>query len=226
MKEQEIKKFICEIGKRVWERNMVAANDGNFSVKLENGDILCTPTGVSKGFMTPDMICKINSSGELLESDKIHKPSSEIKMHLRVYKRRSDVKAVVHAHPMYATSHAISGVPLNKQIIPESTILLGEVPLAKYGLPSTNEIPNSIEPFLDDYDAVLLENHGALTWGTSLNDAYFKLEGLEFYAQLNFVSSILGNGEVNELSNYEVNRLMEIRTQMNILGRHPFIKNK
>ena len=97
--ENVIREQMCDIGRRVWQRGMVAANDGNFSVKISENEILCTPTGVSKGFMTPEMICKVDGEGNLLQSDGIHRPSSEVKMHLRIYKRRPDVKAVVHAHP-------------------------------------------------------------------------------------------------------------------------------
>src|SRR5690625_3161780 len=142
-------------------------------------------------------------------------------MHLRVYNRRPDVNAVVHAHPMYATSHAIVGIPLTKHIMPESTIFLGEVPIARYGLPSTAEIPDSIEPFLDTHDAVLLENHGALSWGADLTNAYFKMEGLEFYAQLSFLTQLLGGPR--ELRAAEVQRLLELRKQMNAPGKHPCI---
>jgi len=105
--EQALRNQMCQIGQRVWQKGMVAANDGNFSVKIGDNDVLCTPTGVSKGFMTPEMICKVDLQGNVLESDGIHRPSSEIKMHLRVYQRRPDVNAVVHAHPMYETSFAI-----------------------------------------------------------------------------------------------------------------------
>ncbi len=221
MVEYEIRNQMCDIGKRVWNRGMVAANDGNFSVKISENEILCTPTGVSKGFMTPDMICKIDLDGNILQTDGIHSPSSEVKMHIRVYNRRPDVNAVVHAHPMYATSHAIAGIPLNKQIMPESTIALGEVPIARYGLPSTSEIPDSIEPFLDNHDAVLLENHGALTWGVDLTTAYFKMEGLEFYAQLSFIAEMLGGAK--ELPPLEVQRLINLRKKMNASGKHPYI---
>jgi L-fuculose-phosphate aldolase len=219
--EFEIRKQMCDIGQRVYNRGMVAANDGNFSVKVGPNEILCTPTGVSKGFMTPNMICKVDLEGNVLKSDGIHKPSSEIKMHLRVYKLRPDVKAVVHAHPMYATAHAIAGIPLNKQIMPESTIFLGEVPIAKYGLPSTPEIPDAVEPFLGSHDAVLLENHGALAWGVDLLSAYFKLESLEFYAELSYRSQMLGGAR--ELPTKEVDRLIELRRNMNIPGKHPCI---
>ena len=160
--ELEIKQEMCETGRRVYNRGMVAANDGNFSVKLSDDEFLCTPTGVSKGFMTPEFICKVNAKGEVLEANEGFRPSSEVKMHMRIYEKRPDVKAVVHAHPMYATSFAIAGKPLMDPIMPEAVISLGGVPLAKYGTPGTMEVPDSIEGFLDDYDAVLLENHGRM----------------------------------------------------------------
>lgn len=219
--ERELRQLMCDIGRRVWDRGMVAANDGNFSVKISENEILCTPTGVSKGFMTPDMLCKVDLEGNVIDSDGIHRPSSEVKMHLRVYSRRPDVNAVVHAHPMYATSFAIRGVPLTKQIMPESTLSLGEVPVAKYGLPSTPEIPDSIEPFLDTHDAVLLQNHGALAWGKDLWTAYYKMEALEFYAQLLFLTELMSGPK--ELPEHEVERLLELRKAMNMPGRHPFI---
>ncbi|MGL4738507.1 MAG: class II aldolase/adducin family protein [Cellulosilyticaceae bacterium] len=219
--EFEIRKQMCEVGQRVYNRGMVASNDGNFSVKIGPNEILCTPTGVSKGFMTPNMICKVDMEGNVLKTDGIHKPSSEIKMHLRVYKCRPDVNSVVHAHPMYGTAHAICGIPLNKQIMPESTIFLGEVPIAPYGMPSTPEIPDAIEPFFGSYDAVLLENHGALSWGADLMGAYYKMEGLEFYAQLSYVTQMMGGPK--ELPNNEVQRLVELRKGMNLPGKHPSI---
>ena len=169
--ELDIKKEMCEIGKRVYDRGMVASNDGNFSVKLNDNEYLCTPTGVSKGFMTPEYICKVDAKGNILEANEGFRPSSEIKMHMRIYEKRPDVKAVVHAHPMYATTFAIAGKPLMEPIMPEAVIFLGGVPLAKYGTPSTMEIPDAVEEFLEDNDAVLLENHGALTYSDSLLNA-------------------------------------------------------
>ncbi|MBR2045971.1 MAG: class II aldolase/adducin family protein, partial [Agathobacter sp.] len=133
MTEYEIKQLMCDIGKRVWEKGMVAANDGNFSVKLNDNEFLCTPTGVSKGFMTPEYICKVDAQGNVIEANEGFRPSSEVKMHMRIYEKRPDVKAVVHAHPIYATAYAIAGKPLDKPIMPEAVIFLGEVPLAKYG---------------------------------------------------------------------------------------------
>ena len=176
--EYEIKEEMCEIGRRVYNRGMVAANDGNFSVKLSEDEFFCTPTGVSKGFMTPDYICRVDGMGNVLEANEGFRPSSEVKMHMRVYKERPDVGAVVHAHPMYATTFAIAGIPLMEPIMPEAVIALGGVPLAKYGTPSTAEVPDSIMPYLQQYDSVLLENHGALTYSDTLLNAYHKMESL------------------------------------------------
>jgi len=150
MTEAEIKQQICDIGKRIYDRGMVASNDGNISVKISENEFLCTPTGVSKGFMTPEYICKIDSDGKVLEANEGFRPSSEIKMHLRVYKERPDVKSVVHAHPMYATSFAIAGIPLVDPIMPEAVISLGAVPIAEYGTPSTEEIPDAVSKYLQD----------------------------------------------------------------------------
>lgn len=217
--EYTIKKEMCEIGKRVYDQGMVAANDGNFSVKLNDNEFLCTPTGVSKGFMTPEYICKVDAKGQVIQANKGFRPSSEIKMHMRVYKERPDVQSVVHAHPLYATSFAIAGIPLTQPIMPEAVITLGCVPLAKYGTPSTEEIPDAISEYLQYFDAVLLENHGALAYSDSLLSAYHKMESLEFYARLLYQANVLGGPK--ELNEAQVQRLYEIRRQFGLSGKHP-----
>ncbi|MDP4119108.1 MAG: class II aldolase/adducin family protein [Bacillota bacterium] len=217
--EYEVKKQICDIGKRIYNRGMVAANDGNISVKISDNEFLCTPTGVSKGFMTPDYICKVDAAGKVIQANAGFKPSSEIKMHMRVYKQRPDVKSVVHAHPSYATSFAIAGIPLTQPIMPEAVIALGCVPIAPYGTPSTEEIPDAVEKYLQYYDAVLLENHGALTFSDSLLNAYHKMESVEFYAELLYKANQLGGPK--ELSKAQVERLYEIRRQFGLKGKHP-----
>lgn len=217
--EYEIKKQICDIGKRIYNRGMVAANDGNISVKISDNEFLCTPTGVSKGFMTPEYICKVDAEGKVIQANPGFKPSSEIKMHMRVYKKRPDVKSVVHAHPSYATSFAIAGIPLTQPIMPEAVIALGCVPIAPYGTPSTEEIPDAVEKYLQYFDAVLLENHGALTFSDSLLNAYHKMESVEFYAELLYKANQLGGPK--ELSKSQVERLYEIRRQFGLKGKHP-----
>lgn len=220
--ELEIKQEMCEIGRRVYNRGMVAANDGNFSVKLNEHEFLCTPTGVSKGFMTPEFICKVNEKGEVLEVNEGFRPSSEVKMHMRIYEQRPDVNAVVHAHPMYATTFAIAGRPLMDPIMPEAAIFLGGVPLAKYATPSTMEVPDSIQEYLQDYDAVLLENHGALTFSDTLLNAYYRMESVEFYARLMYQAEMLGGPKI--IPPEKVEELYEIRRNMNLPGKHPAMR--
>ena len=199
--EYEIKKEMCEIGRRVYNRGMVAANDGNFSVKLNDHEFLCTPTGVSKGFMTPEYICKVDENGNVLQANKGFRPSSEIKMHLRVYKERPDVKSVVHAHPLYATTFAIAGIPLTQPIMPEAVIALGCVPIAEYGTPSTMEIPDNLEKYLPYFDADM------------------KMESVEFYAQLLYQSKLLGGPK--EFDKENIKKLYEIRRKFGMPGKHP-----
>ena len=190
-----------------------------FSVRISENEVLCTPTGVSKGFMTPDYICKVDLDGNVLQANKGFRPSSEIKMHLRVYKERPDVKSVVHAHPLYATTFAIAGIPLTQPIMPEAVIALGCVPIAKYGTPSTVEIPDAVSEHLQYFDAVLLENHGALTYSDSLLNAYHKMESVEFYARLLWQTMQIGGPQ--ELNKEQVEKLYEIRRQMGLSGKHP-----
>jgi len=219
LNEYEIKKQICDVGRRMYDRNMVAANDGNISVKLNDNEFLCTPTGVSKGFMTPEFICKVNAKGEVIQANGKYKPSSEIKMHMRVYEKREDVGSVVHAHPNFGTAFAIAGIPLTQPIMPEAVIALGCVPIAEYGTPSTVEIPDNLEKYLPHYDAVLLESHGALTWSVDLMSAYMKMESLEFYAELLYKSKMLGGPK--EFDKDQIAKLYEIRRQMGLPGKHP-----
>ena len=186
----EIKKEICEIGRRIYNNGFVAANDGNISVKVNDNEFYCTPTGVSKGFMTPDMIIRIDGTGKKIEG-KLN-PSSEIKMHLRVYRERPDVNAVVHAHPPTATAFTVAGLPMDKYILPEAVLVLGDVPTCDYGTPSTEEIPDSLMPYIQNHDAFLLKNHGALTVGNTLTKAFFVMEEVEFNAKISAIAYQLG----------------------------------
>ncbi|MGB4140027.1 MAG: class II aldolase/adducin family protein [Limnochordia bacterium] len=181
-KYARLKEDIVEVGRRIYNLGFVAANDGNISVRVGDDEILTTPTGVSKGFMTPDMIIRVDMAGNKLEGEL--KPSSELKLHLEVYKQRPDVRAVLHAHPPVATAFAVAGIPLDKPVLPEIVISLGRIPIAKYATPSTEELPASVRPYLEDHDAVLLENHGALTVGSNLFNALFKMEQIEHFAKI------------------------------------------
>jgi L-fuculose-phosphate aldolase len=211
--DNEAKEMICEIGRRVYNRNYVAANDGNISVKVGPDEIWTTPTGVSKGYMTPDMMVKMDLSGQVLSGNM--KPSSEVKMHLRVYNENPEVNAVVHAHPPVATSFAIAGIPLDKPVLPEAIVLLGTVPVAPYALPGTQEVPDSIAPYCKTHNAVLLANHGALTWGRDLMEAYFRMESLEHYATILMYSNNILK-KANELNGSQIADLIKIRESMGI----------
>ncbi|HWR08630.1 class II aldolase/adducin family protein [Sporomusa sp.] len=219
MSENEVKQQICQIGKRMYDSGFVAANDGNITVKLSGGELITTPTGVSKGFMTPEMLIKVDMEGNVLMANDTWQPSSELKMHLRVYKDRPDVRSVVHAHPPYATTFAIAHMPLNKPLVAEAVVALGCVPVAEYGTPSTNEIPEAVAGYLEQFDAVLLANHGALAWGADLVTAYHKLESVEFYAKLTFLSMQLGRAQ--ELSITQIEKLYALKKQAAPAGRLP-----
>jgi L-fuculose-phosphate aldolase len=219
--QSALREHICAIGRRLYQREMGAANDGNISVRLDAERLLCTPTGISKGFMAPDGLCLIDNDGALLAADG-SRPSSEIRMHLQIYKQRPDVRAVVHAHPIYATVHAVCGKPLARQIMPEATLLLGEVPIAPYATPSTRALPDSITGYLQRYDALLLENHGALAYGTDLENAWFKMEALEHYAKIVYLAAQYGGA--HEFAQAEIDKLVALRqTRFRLPGRHPFV---
>ncbi len=219
---EQIKQEICEIGKKIYDLGFVAANDGNISVKVSENEFYCTPTGVSKGYMTPDMIIKVDAEGNKLEGTL--NPSSEIKMHMRVYRERPDVNAVVHAHPPIATAFTVAGVPMNEYILPEAVLTIGDVPTCTYGTPSTMEIPDSLMPYIQEHDAFLLENHGALTVGNTLQRACFTMEEVEFNAKINFYARQLG--AVKEIPDNQMEKLMDLRRAFNLPGKHPGFKKK
>lgn len=215
MSDFEAKKAIIEIGKRMYLKGFVAANDGNISCRISDTALWTTPTGVSKGYMTQDMMVKVDLSGEILSGNR--KPSSELKMHLRVYEENPDVMAVTHAHPPVATSFAIAGISLDKAILPEAVVQLGTVPIARYATPGTSEVPDSIAPFCRTHNGVLLANHGALSWGKDIFEAFFRLESMEYYATiLMYTGNIIG--KQNELSSDQVNELIHIRHKLGILS--------
>ncbi|WP_032120497.1 class II aldolase/adducin family protein [Clostridium amazonitimonense] len=222
MNEKEIREQICDICHKMWQLGWVAANDGNVSVKIDEDTFLATPTGISKSFMSPDKIVKINSKGEILEAKDGYKPSSEIKMHLRCYEERDDVGAVVHAHPPTATGFALAHRNMDTYSLVECVISVGSVPIAKYGTPSTDEVPNAIAPYLPEHDVILLENHGALTVGKDLLTAYYRMETLELWAKTSLVAQLLG--EERELSKENIDRLISMRSAYKVSGKHPGYK--
>ena len=219
----ELKEQICDICHKMWQLGWVAANDGNVSVKLDDGNFLVTPTGISKSFITPEKLLIITKDGEIVEGAPGYKPSSEIKMHLRCYRDRDDVGAVVHAHPPAATAFAVAHLPMDRYITIESVITIGSVPLTPYGTPSTDEVPEAVAPYLPEHDVFLLENHGALAVGCDLLTAYYRMETLELSAKVSIYARILG-GE-KEISRDNIDRLCRMRADYKVTGKHPGYKH-
>lgn len=220
MTEYEMKQQICEVGHLIWQLGFVAANDGNISMKVDDNTFLTTPTGTSKRILTPEMIIKMNADNEVIECPEGYRPSSEFKMHLRCYKERPDIGAVVHAHPPTATGFAIAHIPLDDYTMPEAIIFLGSVPIAPYGTPGSQEVPDSVAPFLSEHDTILLMNHGALTVGKDLTQAYYRMETLEHFAKVSLVARQLGGAK--ELPREKIDECCEIAKAFPI--RHPGYK--
>lgn len=184
--------LMCAVGKLLYDRGYAAANDGNLSLLVAPGRLLLTPSGVSKGRMTPDMLLVTDLDGQVLEGDR--HPSSETKMHLAVYRGRSDVRAVVHAHPPVSTAFAVCRRGLETPYLAELVVGLGAVPCTpEFAMLSTDQVPRSVEPYLADHNAVLLANHGALTWGGNLWEAFDRLETVEHTAKIVLNACLLGD---------------------------------
>ena len=210
--DREARTAIIEIGRRMYAKNFVAANDGNISCKVADDVIWATPTGVSKGFMTEDTLIKMRLDGTVIAAGALE-ASSEIKMHLRVYNENPAVCGVTHAHPPVGTSFAIAGIPLDSAIYPEALLTLGMVPCVGYETPGSQGVADSVAPYCKDYNGLLLANHGALTWGASLTEAFFRLEALEHYAMiLMYTGKIIG--KANVLSQSQVEELRVIREKL------------
>ena len=213
----DIGQTICDIGERLYRFGYVVANDGNISVLVDDGLVLTTPTGVCKGDMTPEMMALIDLSGKVVSGE--NKPSSETKMHLFIYKNRPDIHAVVHAHPIHATAFATAGIALDKCVLAEIVTTIGSIPVAEYGTPSTPELPETLRPFVQNHEAILLANHGVVTMGRDLWEAYFKLERVEHYAKVIFVSRFLGGEKT--LPRNEVEKLFDLRQNYGIEAVNP-----
>jgi len=211
--DDQAKALILEIGRRMFQRQYVAANDGNISVRAGEDRIWVTPAGVSKGYMTEEMLICVDRTGAVLEGT--WKPSSELKMHLQVYQENPDVGGVVHAHPIAATSFSIARVPLDAALMTESVIGLGVVPVAPYATTGTQAVADSIIPYCRDYNAVLLANHGALTWGNDPMQAYYRMETLECCAAIMMNLGLL-NRPPCLLKRSEVAELLEIRRNLGV----------
>ena len=217
MSLESLRADIVEIGRRMYARGYTASNDGNISVRLEGDRLLMTPKSVCKGFMTPDMMCVTDLAGKKISGDR--DPSSEALMHLEVYRQRPDVNAVVHAHPPTATGFAVAGIPLDRAVLAEVVTTLGSIPLAEYATPSTAELPEAVRKYIKSHDGMLLANHGALTVGTDLYSAYYKMETIEHFAHISLVARMLGRE--NLISREEVVRLQGLRDMYGIKAPAP-----
>lgn len=187
-----IREEICQVCHLLYERGYVVSNDGNVSVRVAPDKVLITPSGVGKGRMTPEMLVLCDLEGNILDGDRY--PSSESKMHLMVYRERQDVMSVVHAHPPMSTAFAICRRPLKERYLAEMVLGLGEVPVTEFAMLSTDEVPESVRPFVQDHHAVLLANHGALTWGPDLWTAFDRMEVVEQTAKVVYYVDQLGGG--------------------------------
>ena len=205
---REEREAVCRVGRLLYDRGYVAANDGNISVKVADNRLLITPSGVSKGRMTPEMLLVTDLDGEVIEGNR--HPSSEGKMHLEVYRGRPDVNAVVHAHPPVSTAFAVCRRGLETPYLAELVAGLGQVPCTpSFAMLSTEEVPQSVRPYLADHNALLLANHGALAWGGDLWEAFDRLETVEHTAKIVLNAQRLGGGV--PLTEEEVERLQSLR---------------
>jgi L-fuculose-phosphate aldolase len=198
---------IVEVGRLMYQKGWVAANDGNISVRLSDGRFLCTPTGVSKGLMRAEHMVICDDHGNKVEGTRDR--TSEFLMHLTVYEMRPDVHAVVHAHPPVSTGFAAAGRALDRAVMPEVVVSLGCVPLANYGLPGTPELSETLKPWIPRYDALMMANHGVVAYGEDLMQAFFRLETVEHVARILLVAEMLGGART--LPRNEVDRLIEAR---------------
>ena len=212
--EQAIKEEIVKVATRCYDRGLLVAGDGNISVRVGPNRLIATPSGVSKGWMTPEMMVAVDLEGKPLEPTS-YKVSSEWPMHQVIYQARPDIHAVVHAHPPHATAFAVAGLSLDKAILSEVVLTLGCVPLAAYGTPSTRELTDAIAPFLEFHDALSMANHGAVAYAETLEKAFNKLETLEHTCKISFLARTLGNENV--IPGRAIEKLFDIRERSGMM---------
>ena len=215
--EEQIRADIVEAGRRLYARAYIASNDGNISARLDDHRLITTPKSVSKGFMTPDMMVVVDYEGRKVSGER--DPSTELPMHLEIYRNRPDIGAVVHAHPPLATGFAVAGIPLTRAVLAEVITTLGSIPIAEYGTPSTSELPEAVRKYIKAHDGMLLANHGAVTCAPDVMSAYYKMETIEHFAKISLVARLLG-GE-NLISRGEVERLQGLRGMYGIPSPAP-----
>ncbi len=228
------RRLVCEIGRRMYARNFCAANEGNISMRIDDSRVLCTPTLHCKGFMEPEDLCVVDMSGTQLSGTK--KRTSEILLHLQIYRQRPDVDSVVHCHPPHATAFAVTGEPIPMGVLPEPEIFLGEVPTAPYVCPGTQNFAESINPYVAKTNVIVLANHGTVTYDCGLERAYWMTEILDSYCRILLNTRSLG--PLQRFSPLENRQLLELREKWGFadprtgrgledsqLGNHPTFRS-
>ena len=217
--EIELRRKITEICHRMYAKGFVVATDGNVSVRLNRNRLLTTPSGLCKGELKPEQIIVTDFTGRKISGKQ--NPSSELRMHLCAYRERPDIMAVIHAHPPLSTAFSIAGVSLAQCILPEVVFTMGVIPTTRYATPTTEEGPMVILDYIRDYDAFILDRHGTLTVGDSLDSAYYKLEKVEHTAHVTLMARQLGS--VNLLNSNQIERLLKLRKKFGITGKKPIV---
>jgi L-fuculose-phosphate aldolase len=207
--EWKLKEQMCDIGRRIWLKGFCAGNEGNHSYRLSEDRILCTPTGISKGQLKPDDLCVVDLEGKQVSGRRGR--TSEILLHLFIYKNRPDIRAVIHSHPPHATAFAVAGMELPTCVHPEAEVFLGRVPTAKYVTPGDTRLGESLAPFVKDANTILLSNHGTVSYGSDLEDAYYKLEIVDAYARILLLAKQVGY--VQTLSTDEMKELLGLKAR-------------
>jgi len=207
---QALKEEICEIGRRVYDKGFAAANDGNISIRVGENEVLCSPTMICKGFMKPEDICAVDLDGNQIGGTR--KRTSEILLHLTIMKERPDVRAVVHCHPPHATAFAVAREPIPQCVLPEVEVFMGEVAFAPYETPGGQAFADTVKPFLNASNTLVLTNHGTVTFGKDLVDAYWKTEILDAYCRILLLAKQLGN--IHYLSERESRELLDLKKKL------------
>jgi L-fuculose-phosphate aldolase len=212
MNEWKFREQMCEIGRRIYNKGFAAANDGNISLRLSEDRVLCSPTRVSKGFMKPDDLCIVDLDGKQISGKR--KRSSEILLHLTIMKARADVRSVVHCHPPHATAFAVAREPIPKCVLPEIEVFLGEVAISPYETPGGQSFADTVLPYVKDTETILLANHGTVTYGSDLEDAYFKTEIIDAYCRILILAKQIGR--VNYYTDEKAAELLRLKPKLGI----------
>lgn len=209
--DRKLKEEICEIGRRLYNKGFAAANDGNISIRVGENEVLCSPTMICKGFMSPDDICAVDLDGKQIAGKR--KRTSEILLHLAIMRHRDDVKAVVHCHPPHATAFAVAGEPIPQCVLPEIEVFMGEVPIAPYETPGGQDFAETVVPFLQSTNTVILKNHGTVSFGKTVEEAYWKTETLDAYCRILLLTKQLGK-PVDYLDEVKSRELLDLKKRL------------